>query len=220
MKNFDELLDGVLREDAAAQPGAGLEGRVMARVREEERLPQGLILRLRSGWRSWLLVSAAACAGIVAVVWYVAAGGVSQPERIASRVPPPTLSAHSVAKPEMGSGGNGHALRDAHLTTPPTNWRGPRLSDDKAVAKMGHPTLVARETTPLPKLDVFPTPAEVDMFPRPVKATAEESQLAALRSEKVVEAIAALHQEQSEPIRIAAIEIAPLQTDGDSGRDR
>lgn len=35
MNDFDELLDGVLREDVSAQPRAGLEGRVMARVRAD-----------------------------------------------------------------------------------------------------------------------------------------------------------------------------------------
>lgn len=30
---------------------------------------------------------------------------------------------------------------NAHHTTPPASRRGPRLSDDKAVAKMGHPDL-------------------------------------------------------------------------------
>jgi hypothetical protein len=32
---------------------------------------------------------------------------------------------------------------NAHHTTPPASWRGPRLSDDKTVAKMGHPVCVA-----------------------------------------------------------------------------
>jgi len=30
---------------------------------------------------------------------------------------------------------------NAHLTTPPASWWGPRLSDDETVAKMGHPDL-------------------------------------------------------------------------------
>jgi hypothetical protein len=30
----------------------------------------------------------------------------------------------------------------AHHTTPPADWRGPRLIDDKTVAKMWHPIVV------------------------------------------------------------------------------
>jgi hypothetical protein len=30
---------------------------------------------------------------------------------------------------------------NAHRTTPPASWRGPRLIDDETVAKMGHPDL-------------------------------------------------------------------------------
>ena len=71
--------------------------------------------------------------------------------------------------------------------------------------------IVARVDKTLPKLDVFPSPAPVDMFPRPVTADEGERQLTELRSKKVVEALAALHQEQNEPLQIAAIEIAPLQ---------
>jgi hypothetical protein len=37
--------------------------------------------------------------------------------------------------------GTTNAVRfaNAHRTTPPASWRGPRLIDDETVAKMGHP---------------------------------------------------------------------------------
>jgi hypothetical protein len=31
-----------------------------------------------------------------------------------------------------------------HITTPSASWRGPRLIDDKTVAKMGRPVVMAR----------------------------------------------------------------------------
>ena len=68
MKDFDELLDEVLREDAAAESRAGLELRVMARVRGERRGGFGFGLGSR-GW-GWL-VPAVVCAGIVAAMWLV-----------------------------------------------------------------------------------------------------------------------------------------------------
>ena len=53
----------------------------------------------------------------------------------------------------------------------------------------------------LPKLDVFPSPVVTEED----RATA-----AALRLTEAAEAMASLQKEQREPIRIAAIEIAPL----------
>ena len=212
MKNFDELLDGVLREDTAAQPRAGLEGRVMARVRAEERLSRGSVSRYLNSWRSWRVVPTAACLGIVAVVWYVAGGGVPQPAGIVLRQTAPALSSHPAQKPESagdphgaegdsksGLGGSGRAWRDAHL------------SDDKTVAKMGHPASITRETTPLPKLGVFPTPSVVA---EPVRELAEVSRQ---HPGGIVPEVAEDAVERKppaplkiEPIEIAKIEIAPL----------
>lgn len=135
MKDFDELLDGVLREDASAQPREGLEGRVMARVQAGERLPHGSILWFRNRWRRWLFVPAAACLGIVAMIWYGVDGGVPQPQRIALRVSSSAFSASSVGEMEGGSrsslGGNGRASHDIHL------------SNDKTAANRGHPAVSA-----------------------------------------------------------------------------
>ncbi len=53
--DFDDLLDGVLREDGRVEPLSGLEERVLARLRRESQ---------RSGWRGamWALVAAGALA--------------------------------------------------------------------------------------------------------------------------------------------------------------
>jgi hypothetical protein len=77
-----------------------------------------------------------------------------------------------------------------------------------------------RQVTTLPKLDVFPTPAKVDLFPRPVKPSEGEIELMGKNSAKPEEALAALKLKQSMPIRIAAIEIAPLQTNEDKVQNR
>jgi len=61
---------------------------------------------------------------------------------------------------------------------------------------------VQAEEAALPKLDVFPSPVVTEED----RATA-----AALRLTEAAEAMASLQKEQREPIRIAAIEIAPLQ---------
>lgn len=190
MKDFDELLDEVLREDVAANPRDGLETRVMARIRGEG--------QSRNRWRSWMLVPAAACLGVVVAVWYVAGRGAPQPEVVVSRASANVSSAQLRQKAES-SGESGRALRDAHF------------SRDSAAAKMGPPA-------DLPKREMFPSPAPVDAFPAPIGV--EEAQTAAreLRSAKAIEALLDLRREQAEPVRVAAIQIAPLVMDEDGRR--
>jgi CheY-like chemotaxis protein/HPt (histidine-containing phosphotransfer) domain-containing protein len=58
-------------------------------------------------------------------------------------------SAEGVGTSERPGSGreSGRALHDAPHTTPSASWRGPRLSDDETVAKMGHKgSMVASET--------------------------------------------------------------------------
>ena len=192
MKDFDELLDSVLREDAAAEPRAGLETRVMAQVRGVS----GQATRwrwLRLGWAS---VPIAACLGTVLLVQHLSFRRNDAPVSIAvihriSTVQPETVAVKHTGKTRMEA-------VSVHRT---------------AVRDRLHP-IVKRSAeigeVRLPKLDTFPaSPARVAIFPRPVEAN-EELRLAALKSEKVAEALAKLKQEQNEPIRIAAIQITPL----------
>jgi hypothetical protein len=136
------------------------------------------------------------------MVWYVGGRDVSQPQRIASQAPSAAFSAPPIEKPKIkgdsrsGLGGSGHASRDAHLRR------------DEAAPKMGHPALVAREVKPLPKLDVFPTPA---ILAGPVRELAETS-----RRRKIVMGLtesSVKHRDTGvkiEPITIAKIDITPL----------
>jgi hypothetical protein len=204
MKDFDELLDEVLREDAAAEPRAGLEARVMARVRAEAE--HGSALRLGNWWRAWMLGPVAACLGIVAMVWYVSGGGVSQSDRAGAHISPPVLSvetpgiesSHSVARGDIGLnvGESGRAMRDAHL------------SDEKTITKMGHPDLEDG-----PKLDTFPAVSQKGDVAGWL-GSGDDGKLAAIARQvtpEVAKAYQQLQAVQSEPIDIAAIEIKPLQ---------
>lgn len=201
MKDFDELLDSVLREDVAAEPRADLERRVMARVRSDERLARGSVSQYRNRWRRWLFVPAAACLGMIAV-WYVADRGMPQPERIASRVSTPALTVDSAIKAGTvesfrNLGGSGRALRNAHLRR------------DEAAPKVGrHPDI-------LPKRDVFPSPAPVNASLAAVGASDAQAAVRELRSVEAVEALLDLRREQAEPVRVAALQIAPLVIDED-----
>ena len=221
MKDFDELLDEVLREDAAAEPRAGLEARVMARVRSEA--GHGSTFGLPNRWRAWMLGPVAACLAIVAAVWYVSGGGLSQPDRVASHMPAPVLSvetpgtesSHSVARGDIGLnvGESGRAMRDAHLRR------------DEAAPKMGHPVLenapyVDRKVKRVeavsedgPKLDTFPAVSQKGDLAGWLRS-GDDGKLATIARQvtpEVAKAYQQLQAVQSEPIDIAAIEIKPLQ---------
>jgi hypothetical protein len=184
MKKFDELLDGVLREDATAQPRVGLEERVMARVRADgQRRPR---------WRFVALGTVAAALPVCVVALLVWPGSAPPVQHVES-TPAPTVSTVP-KKIDL------EPLRNERLKT--VCAKGSVRPESE---------IVARVNKALPKLEVFPSPAPEDIFPQPVKANEEERQLSEVTSKKVGEALAALRQEQSEPLQIAAIKIAPLQ---------
>lgn len=184
MKDFDELLDGVLRENSSTQPQLGLEARVMARVRTDGQRPPK--------WRfvAWGAAATALPLCVVAVLLWP------------RNVPPVQRSENTPAT----------AISTVSSRTDLEPARNERLKTVQVKASVQpESAIVASVDKPLPKLDVFPSPAPEDIFPRPVKASEGEHQLAELRSKKVGEALAILRQEQNEPIQIAAIKIAPLQ---------
>ncbi|HZY63605.1 MAG TPA: hypothetical protein VFE38_13880 [Edaphobacter sp.] len=207
MKNFDELLDEVLREDGKVMPRPGLETRVMARLRADE----------RPAWRGWMsgAMVAAACV-MAAVVWIAPRNGP------APKVEDHVASTEQSSQPEPGR--SARVSRDI----PFASWQGTHLSDDKTVAKVGHPaaveraaeaapkvrrSLVVAQQNPLPKLATFPAVTQ--------KGDAmgwwssdDGGKLAALAKESSPATVAAfqeLRSVQDRPIDIAAIEIKPLQ---------
>lgn len=195
MKDFDELLDEVLREDAQAAPLTGLESRVMARMRTEG--------RSRNWLRGWMLVPAAACLGVVAMVWFVAGRGAPQNEVVVSRA-----STQLTPKAEMSSRESGRALRDAHL------------SRDRAAAKMGHPALVANRRAvavpvreSMPKLETFPAVTQKGEATSWLGGSGDSKLVAIAKdvSPQALKAYQELQASQNGPINIAAIEIKPLQ---------
>ncbi|HEV2711188.1 MAG TPA: hypothetical protein VGU67_13320 [Edaphobacter sp.] len=200
MKDFDELLDGVLREDATVQPRTGLDARVIARVRIDGR-------KHRSGFGSRNLLWACSiamfvCVAMASSIWYVSDRGLPQPVKVASRVPAPILNAPAVETPKLvvarhnvrlsqGEGGQ-------HLRLPPVG---------SANEKPEH----APEDEP--RLETFPAVSQkgdvTGWF-----GTSDGEKLAAIARRASPETVAAYQQlrsAQKEPIDIAAIEIKPLQ---------
>jgi len=86
----DDLLDSALAQYAQAEPRAGLEGRLLARLRLE---PE----RAAFGWR-WLPMAAAA-AVVLAAVLYFSGGRESRPPEVA--VEPRPLVAPTVTAPTV-----------------------------------------------------------------------------------------------------------------------
>jgi len=200
---FEELLDKVLREENAVEPRAGLERRVMARVGE----------RSAAASRRWMFTAWAGGLGVAAVVLVVLLPGrpkarvvghdglaVSNPAAAslghglpsgAKALPAPTIYGTAEAVPLSKAGSRPGAARRVSAEMGATSrW---------AEASRKH---AVEDEAALPKLDVFPSPVVTEED----RATA-----AALRLTEAAEAMASLQKEQREPIRIAAIEIAPLQ---------
>ena len=198
MKGFDELLDEVLREGGQAIPRPGLETRVMARLRADERPAPGW---LKARWLTAGAKAAAACV-VAAVVWVAPRNG------SAPQVQHPVV----VTKPEANR---------PHLAVPPASWRGLRSSDDKTVARRGHPigalskmrrSPVVAQQSRLPKLETFP---EMTQKGEPVGwLGGSDAKLAAVvqkMSPQALKSFQELQESQRRPLTIAAIEIKPLQ---------
>ncbi len=181
MKNFDELLDGVLREDASAEPRAGLEGRVMARVRAGG--------QRRSVWRfaAWGAVAAALPVCLIALlIW--------------TRSAPPvqlTKSVHVDAVSVLPRNLPVEAIQTQKQRSAPAK---PSVRQKRMIA--------ARASESLPKLDVFPTPS---VAAEPVRELAEIARRRKIVMGLAESSLVPTDTElKIAPITIAKIEIKPL----------
>lgn len=199
----ESLIDRALGEYADAEPRAGLEQRILARVRTDMAVTEARARWIFPVWWGGFGVAAA----VVAVML------VSFGTRPLGR--PASVASVTSGVQTRGSGTG----QQKTLERLPMAGKHPRTSL-RSVAAAGERSSVRPAPDALPKLEMFPAPATVDMFPRPIEVSERERQLAALRSEKVDEALVALQQEQNEPIRIAAIQISLIQMDEDTGRNQ
>ena len=198
-RNFDALLDGVLRKDAGAEPRDGFEARMLAQVGAAS----GAVSRwwMFAVWAGGLTVAA----GMVALILLL-------PGRHEVRtVPHDGLAASVEGQLPSGAGapsaGAVYGTRSASLragseavplskTGSQSGGTARRVNKEMTVAAAAH------EEVSLPKLETFPSP---------VVTEEDQATVVALRSPDAAKAMVSLQQEQKEPIRIAAIEIAPLQ---------
>lgn len=137
MKDFDELLDGVLQEDAAAQPRAGLEGRVMARI--------GTRRPGRNRFALW--AGSLGCAAIAVVVIVI-----SPRTKPASMPAPANMAARAIE----GYAGLSNSDSRMNLHASPQVERPRRTHRQKAA-------LLKRDVLPSPgPVGEFPAPVGVD----------------------------------------------------------
>ena len=225
---FDELLGKVLSEESAVEPRAGLERRVMARVGE----------RSAAASRRWMFAAWAGGLAVVAVVLVVLLPGrpvvravrhdglaVSNPAAasLGHGLPSGAKASsrsmmYGILRPRSGQASEAVPLSKTGRS-PDDVSRGVSAERAAAPRRSGASgkQVVQAEEAALPKLDVFPSPAPVDVFPGPV-ADERQDAAAELSSPKAAEALLALQKEQKEPIQVAAIQIAPLEPD--AGRNR
>ncbi len=187
---FEELLDVVLRKDAEVEPFAGLEERVMKRM---------LVPSPRhSIWRSiaWALtVTAPVCLVSVILLTQQRFSSKHAPSmaQIASSHPPQNAAAEKVTKKLL-----------------PVSPISPARQTMMAALKPLHAKPLSKGPEPLPRLDVFPAPAQL---PEPVRELAE---LCRHRGVDVSDLTDLDFQGKPpaelkvEPITIATIEIKPL----------
>lgn len=185
MKDFDELLDSVLQEDASTQPRTGLEARVMARVRiDGQRRPR---------WKfvTWGAVAAALPVCVVALLVWPRSMPTVQHVKEVPAISGPTLTERAAVEPVQNQ---------------------PRKRVAEAgISVRPHRVRVTYQPESLPKLDVFPTPSAATEPERKLAAISWQHPGAIVPDA----AEAAVERKppaplKIEPIEIAAIEIAPL----------
>jgi hypothetical protein len=185
MNDFDELLDGILREDAAAQPRGGLEARLMARVAAGHPRPR---------WRfmAWGALAAALPLCVVALlVWPTSVPPVQHVKEISAIKEASAVSGSAVPKRVAMKLERNQIQRVDHAESSvrPQSAR------------------VVYQAKSLPKLDIFPTPS---MATEPEQKLAEISRQ---RPGVIVPdgPEAAVERKTPAPLKIESIEIAAIE---------
>jgi len=189
MRDFDELLDEVLKKEAGVEPRVGMEQRVLVRVRAEE--------TGRIGWgRRWLFAPALVSGGLLVAV------AVNHRFSRRDRFEAPVLRAVAPPVVTMQESVQSDSQEVPELkgaqSPPHTRRKQTPLQTASANANLEQ----AREEG-LPKMDTFPA------------VTQKGSLLAGWKSDDVqsseaTQALLQLKAEQERPLQVNEIEIQPL----------
>jgi hypothetical protein len=187
---FDLLIDSVLSTYGDPGPDSGLDQRVLARI-SSARASARVAHAPRRRWLPWAIgLPAAAC--LLLFFFFLAGPKTAHPPTsVAKGVSPPQqvpiITAPSEAPPALRSepvSSNGHV---------PFNLR-------------SRPDKQAMRSVALPKLDVFPTPQPLTPAEQALVAFAVRA------SESERQSFIAAQKQAEAPLRIAAIEIPPLDS--------
>lgn len=181
MKNFDDLLNETLKENAQAEPLAGLEQRILNRVQ------QG---RERTHWRlGWsIAVATLAIAALIPLAI----------QRSTHREHSHITHAPVAVSPEMSSAQSA-PLQQVRSDSNQLQRQIPRAS----ASTKRHGVRREQREEPLPKLETFPAITQQ-------RGRRGEGWEEVARSPEAVKALVELKDQQKQSIDIAAIEIKPL----------
>jgi hypothetical protein len=205
MSEFDELLDGVLRELAEPEPRGGLETRVLAQIGSER-----AAVRRTLTWRrlAFALIPMAACAGLLLMVQDYLRQVAKAPQEMALRTSFPKRSDVHGWSEMAPVTEDGPAERMGPGATARTKVR--TSEDSRSGRRRREHVHAARLTNDTPKLETFP--AFVQRGPLVGWFAGGPSVVGVGEAPpETVEALGELQRSQSEPIRIAAIQIPLLR---------
>jgi len=211
---FEELLGKVLSEESAVEPRAGLERRVMARV--GERSAAASRWWMFAAWAGGLVVAAVVLVALLpgrpkarAVGHVGLAAGNPAAASLGHGLPSGAKASsrsmmYGILRPRSGQASESVPLSKTGLSSDGVS-RGVSAERAAAPRRSGASgkQVVQAEEAALPKLDVFPSPVGLGEHDRAVAAL--------VSSPKALAELVSLKQEQEEPVRVAAIRIAPLQ---------
>ncbi len=197
--SFDDLLNGILQQDAKVEPLVGLEERVMKRVMVPRRPPRS--------WKPYfwaLTVASPVCLTIAILTNHSSTGSLTPvvPAKV-----PVTVTQQAL---QLQAGNEKQSLAQLAF---------PVRKEARNTAKRAELKNTTQKTEALPKLDVFPTPTQVS---EPVREFAELSfrpgvQMSGLAASVSQGRPSAL---TVEPITTAAIETKPLFPIPDREKDK
>jgi hypothetical protein len=177
---LDRLIDGELSR--YAEPRAGLEQRILARVDTEAVRRPGLISR----WQAWVLVGAAAAAILLLVT-------VPRLVHRQQGINNATMTNHTITA-------NSSESPVPKVPARPLPQTGQRTRN----AVRGSGSRKQIENAPLPQLDVFPAPQPLSAQEQALLA------LATAPSDTARENLIASQRALNAPLQISAIEIPPI----------
>jgi hypothetical protein len=192
--DLELLIESALLSYGDPGPCSGLEQRILARVAHVRGLAEFRPTQGRRLFWPFLAFPAVACVLLFLVVPRTPRHEVNQakqPHRVERPAPElPAFVAHQTAQPASGHSASGHSRRARQIVA------------SRAVAEQQF----ALNSSPLPKLDVFPTP-------RPLTTQEQALVFVATRTtESQREALVKTQKPNDSPLSIAAIHIPPLET--------